>query len=206
MIEDTERALLHRVKSELRKRLRGLRTTMPASACAERSARIVRAIESHPVMQSARRVALFWPIMERHEVDLRSLDETLRKRGVTIAYPAIDPETRAMTFRVTTRREDLEERGFGFEEPPADSPLPDALDVIVVPALAIDPRGVRIGYGAGFYDRALPTWSPPAVTLGVAYDFQLLAELPSTETDVAVQWIVTDSRAIQAEKEPQKAP
>ena len=85
----------------------------------------------------------------------------------------------------------------GFEEPPADAPEPDALDVIVVPALAVEPRGYRLGYGAGFYDRALPEWTP-AVTLAVAFDFQLLAEVPVTPGDVAVRWIVTDSRSFEA--------
>src|SRR5450631_2411562 len=85
-----------RVKAELRKRLRGVRATMPADACAKRSARIISRLEAHPVLRAAKSVALFWPIVERHEVDLRPLDASLRARGVKVAYPWIDPETRAM--------------------------------------------------------------------------------------------------------------
>ncbi len=155
-----------------------------------------------PEMQTAARVALFWPIVSRHEVDVRALDAILRARGATVAYPSIDPESRDMTFRVTSRREDLEERGFGFEEPAHDSPLVEALDVIIVPALAVEPRGHRLGYGAGFYDRTLPKWSPPAIKVAVVFDFQLLVELPFTETDVPVDWIVTDTRVLQAENSP----
>ena len=72
--------------------------------------------------------------------------------------------------------------------------------MIVVPALAVDPRGHRIGYGAGYYDRTLPRFAPPAVRRAVAFDFQLVAEVPSTEGDVAVDWIVTDARALRAER------
>ncbi len=187
------------MKAELRKRLRGVRATMPAEACAERSARIVARLESHPALRAARSVALFWPIEERHEVDLRALDVSLRARGVAVAYPWVDPDTRAMTFRFCSAAE-LEERGFGFCEPAPTAPeaAPGGVDAIVVPAIAIDPVGHRIGYGAGFYDRTLVRFAPPAATIGVGYDFQLVVELPFTEHDVALGYVVTDEREIVA--------
>src|SRR5580658_2364531 len=83
--------LRQRVKAEIRKRQRGLRKTTPASACAERSTRIVERLEELPAVRAAGKVALFWPIEERHEVDLRSFDALLRARGVLVAYPAILP-------------------------------------------------------------------------------------------------------------------
>jgi 5-formyltetrahydrofolate cyclo-ligase len=186
-----------RVKGELRKRLRGLRMTMPADACAKRSARIVERLVAHPSVVAAKSIALFWPIVEKHEVDLRPLDESLRARGVAIAYPAIDPETRLMTFRFSAPG-DLDERGFGFREPPltAREATRGDLDVIVVPAIALDPTGHRIGYGAGFYDRTIPRFSPPAIAIGVAYDFQLVAEVPFTQHDVALPFVITDDREI----------
>jgi 5-formyltetrahydrofolate cyclo-ligase len=187
-----------RVKAELRKRLRGVRATMPSEACAKRSARIVSRLEAHPAVLAAKSVALFWPIVEKHEVDLRPLDTSLRARGVSIAYPWIDPETRAMTFRFSAA-EALAERGFGFCEPEPAAPEASRaeIDVIVVPAIAIDPTGHRIGYGAGFYDRTIVRFSPPAVTIGVAFDFQLVVEIPFTEHDVALAHVVTDDREIE---------
>ncbi len=189
-----------RVKAELRKRMRGLRKTLPASACAERSARIVgRLLELEPLGR-ARTVALFWPIEERHEVDLRALDARLRERGVRVAYPAVDPETGVMTFRFVKRPDAMLEQGFGFREPAMTEPEAAAgdLDVVVVPALAVDPRGHRIGYGAGYYDRTLPRFVPSAISVVVAFDFQLLSELPETERDVTAAWIVTDARTLAA--------
>ena len=186
-----------RVKAELRKRIRGVRATMPLEACAKRSARIVGRVDAHPAVRAARSVALFWPIVERHEVDLRPLDAALRARGISVAYPSIDPETREMTFRFALQ-DALEERGLGFSEPAATAPeaSKEDLDVIVVPAIALDPTGHRIGYGAGFYDRTLARFAPPAVTIGVAFDFQLVAEVPFTEHDVPVAFVVTDEREI----------
>jgi len=188
-----------KVKAELRKRMRGLRKTHPLDVCIERSAKIVASLE--PLLASARSVAVFWPIEERHEVDLRPLDASLRARGVRIAYPAIDPDTGAMTFRFADASS-LEEAGYGFREPPKDAPQAQRgdLDVIVVPALAVDPAGHRIGYGAGYYDRTIPAYAPPATTIVVAYDYQLIAEVPKNETDVATDTIVTDARVLRAER------
>jgi 5-formyltetrahydrofolate cyclo-ligase len=199
-----EELLRRRVKLELRKRLRGLRKAMPASACAERSARLIeRLLTLEPVM-GARTVALFWPMVERREVDLRTLDANLRARAVRVAYPAIDPPTdpptEAMTFRFVADPASMVEASGGLVEPGPEEPAAGGteLDVIVVPALAVDPRGHRIGYGAGFYDRTLPLFAPPAVTVAVAFDFQLVAEVPATEGDVAVDWVVTDTRILRS--------
>jgi 5-formyltetrahydrofolate cyclo-ligase len=186
------------VKAELRKRLRGVRKTTPIEACAERSARIVARLEKHPAVAAARAVALFWPILDRHEVDLRALDASLRARGVRVAYPSIDPDSNDMVFRFVADPSSLEEAGFGFAEPPSDLPAATALDVVVVPAIAADPTGQRIGYGAGYYDRTIPKYAPPAVTIGVVFDWQLVAEVPATETDVALGWVVTDARVLDA--------
>ncbi len=197
----TEDVLRRRVKTELRKRMRGLRQATPGAACAERSSRIVARLQALEPVTRARSVALFWPMEDRHEVDLRSLDASLRARGARVAYPAVDPGTHVMTFRFTPGPEALAERGLGFREPAADAPGAGggALDVVVVPALAVDPRGHRIGYGAGYYDRALPAHCPPALAVAVAFDFQLLAEIPATEGDVATAWVVTDARTLAAE-------
>jgi 5-formyltetrahydrofolate cyclo-ligase len=196
--EDT---LRRRVKAEIRKRMRGLRNTLPASACAERSARIVDRVASLEPVATARAVALFWPIEAHHEVDLRNLDARLRARGARVAYPGVDAETGTMTFRFADDLEAMQEHALGFREPPPGAPAasPGELDAIVVPALAVDPRGHRIGYGGGYYDRALPPVAPPAIAVAVAFDFQLVAEVPNTEGDVAVGWVVTDARSLRAE-------
>lgn len=185
-----------KVKAELRKRMRGLRNTMPASACLARSARIVASLELLPEVLAAQHVALFYPIEERHEVDLRALDASLRQRGASVYYPAIDPETRVMTFRLVTDLETLEERGLGFREPAESATAASSLDVVVVPCLAADPSGSRLGYGAGFYDRTLPELAPPAFAVAVAFDYQLLAEIPKGPHDVAVAAVVTDTRTL----------
>jgi len=199
-MEDT---LRFRMKIELRKRMRAVRATFPPRARSERSTQIVaRLIDIEPLSR-ARNIALFFPIATHGEVELSPLESVLRARGARIAYPRLIPsEPSAMEFRFVTDVERMVDHRLGMREPSADEPLaaPGELDAIVVPALAADCRGHRIGYGAGFYDRALPRYAPPALTIAVIFDFQLLVEVPCGDHDVAVDWVVTDTRTIRAER------
>ena len=188
-----------KVKAELRKRLRGVRKTTPLEACEERSRAIVARLEAHPALASARTVALFWPIVSKHEVDLRALDASLRARQVRVAYPAIDAD-HVMTFRFVDDVAKMEESGLGFMAPAADAAEATALDVVVVPAIAADPAGHRIGYGAGYYDRTLPRFAPPAVSIAVVYDWQLIAEVPAMPDDVPCAIVVTDKRELASQR------
>jgi 5-formyltetrahydrofolate cyclo-ligase len=198
--DQTSLALVMRAKAELRKRLRALRQTTPASACAKRSERIVERLLELEVLARASRVALFWPIEARHEVDLRPLDPTLRDRGVSVFYPSAEEETRVMTFRAAHPSE-LVDDALGFRGAPPTALEATALDVIIVPALALDAQGRRLGYGAGFYDRSLVRFGS-AVAVGVVYDFQLLAEVPSLATDISMGWVVTDARTLNCVERP----
>jgi 5-formyltetrahydrofolate cyclo-ligase len=196
-----EDLLRRRVKVELRKRMSGLRRALPEAACAERSTRIADRLLSFDAVRAARAVASFWPLEERHEVDLRTFDALLRERHVRVAYPRIGAGPEAMTFHLVAAPEAMEERtvyGARLRQPgPGDPPAgPGELDVIIVPALAVDPRGQRIGYGAGFYDRALPRFLPSATSLVVVFDFQLVAEVPSTPEDCPVDFVITDARTL----------
>ena len=82
-------------------------------------------------------------------------------------------------------------------EPARDAPRiePGEIELALIPALAVDPRGYRIGYGGGYYDRLIPRLSK-ACTCALAYDFQLISEVPELHFDVAVELVVTDARVI----------
>ena len=197
-----EDVLRHRMKVELRKRMRAVRATLPLGARRARSARLVDRLATLEPLERAQSVALFSPIAARCEVELSSLDALLRARGTRIAYPRLIAEdSTSMEFRFVSDIARMVEHPFGMLEPCAADPLaaPGKIDVIVVPALAADPRGHRIGYGAGHYDRALAIHAPSAASVAVVFDFQLVIEVPNSQHDVAVDWIVTDARTIRSE-------
>lgn len=189
--------LRRRAKKQLRARARALRAAIPPPALGARSRRIVDRLLELAELQSAGGVALFWPMHARGEVDLRPLHGLLRRDSKRVFYPFMATAGRAANgFAQVDDERTLAERGNGFLEPPDDAPSArrTELDVVVVPALAVVADGHRLGYGAGFYDALLPEFRPPAVAIAVAYDFELLAELPTTANDVACDIVVTDQR------------
>jgi 5-formyltetrahydrofolate cyclo-ligase len=194
--DETELSLLRtRAKRQLRQRMRATRSSVPASALAVRSARIVEHLMASPEYEAARAVALFWPMAERKEVDLREFDTRCRRDDRELYYPAQDPDGDRIGFRKVDRLEELQERGNGFAEPNPDRPwaIPGSIDWIIVPALAVAESGHRLGYGAGFYDFVLAHFCPPARSVAVAFSFQLLAELPVEPHDRACDAIITDA-------------
>lgn len=190
-------ALRARAKAEIRRHMRSIRGVLPVSACGERATRATERLLALPEVARARTVVAY--VAMRKEIDPGALCAALRAQGKTVALPRIDGE--ALALHEFTSDEALVENELGVREPPLDAPrvVPEAVDVIVVPALAIDPRGYRVGYGGGFYDRLLPTL-PNAFKVGLVYDFQLIAEAPNDTHDVPVDCLVSDARVMRSER------
>lgn len=198
-----ERALAARVKVQLRKRMVQLRGALPRSAARARSERIVQSVLEMPAWRAAKSVALFCPITDKSEVDVSPLDAAARSAGKRVAYPFMRPSADGFStgFAWTHATTTLANLGRGFPEPPWDAPVVagDELDFILVAALAVAPSGHRLGFGRGWYDATLDEFRQHAVLVVVAFEFQLLVELPVEEHDVACNYVVTDERVIAAQ-------
>lgn len=111
-------------------------------------------------------------------------------------YPATYylPRTQDHQLAVHPLPCELVRHRYGFWEPAPESPQvePDLLDVVLVPGLAFDPWGYRLGYGRGFYDRFLAGLSPRVLTVGLVAEVLLLPELPRDPWDVAVRFLATE--------------
>ncbi len=194
--------LAEAAKAELRKRMRQVRAAYPAEVLRLRSAAIVQKALEFAEFRSAESVALFFPLVERKEVDLRELDAEARRQGKRVYYPFLERRGEALVtgLRLTDALSDLAERGQRFPEPRPGAPEASRGDVqlVFVPALAVAPSGHRLGYGAGFYDATLPDFCPPANSWVVAYEFQLLVDLPTLPHDVACDGVLTDRRRLRS--------
>ncbi len=140
-------------------------------------------------------VAGFWPMGA--EVDIRPLLLALQGRGHALALPVTPRRGQPLGFRAWRFGLPLVPGPFGTSQPPADSPqvVPDFL---LVPLLAFDHRGQRLGYGGGYYDRTLAAL-PFAAAVGVGFASQHLPLLPSGPTDVPLPRIATEAGIIQSE-------
>jgi 5-formyltetrahydrofolate cyclo-ligase len=193
--------LKYRAKKQLRMRMRGLRAAYPESALAQASERIVASVLALPQFSAAQAVGLFWPMADRREVDVRPLAEAALAADKRVYFPFLEPTASGFHtgFAQVRSVAELAERGQRFFEPPRSAPRAERgqIELLIVPALAVAADGHRLGYGSGFYDATLPDFCPPARALVVAFDFQLLGELPVTDSDVASQTVVTDRRILE---------
>jgi len=124
----------------------------------------------------------------------------LRKRGVRIAYPRIESPG-VLGIHYVDHELELVPGPFGLSQPREHAPHAPhvAIDAVLVPAVAFDLRGMRLGYGGGYYDRLLPILRPDCLRIGVAFDEQVLAEIPAEEHDEVVDIVITQSRVIRTQ-------
>ncbi|MBO1079662.1 5-formyltetrahydrofolate cyclo-ligase [Roseomonas haemaphysalidis] len=140
-------------------------------------------------------VAGFWPIGD--EIDIRPLMLALQDAGHTLALPVTPPRGQPLVFRRWRFGAPLVPGRFGTSVPPDDAPVvvPAAL---LVPLLAFDAAGRRLGYGGGYYDRTL-AGLPGAWALGVAFAGQQVAKVPAGAHDVPLHGIATEAGFLRTE-------
>ncbi len=125
------------------------------------------------------------------EVDTWALLEHLSNHDVRVILPRVEgPVIAAIAYRPG---DPVRPAPFGALEP-SDGEIvpPEEIDVVIVPGLAFDRAGHRLGYGGGFYDRFLGRLRPDAVTIGVAFSDQIVDEAPHGPKDRSVDIVVTE--------------
>ncbi|MFZ6763667.1 5-formyltetrahydrofolate cyclo-ligase [Pseudoroseomonas sp. WGS1072] len=138
----------------------------------------------------------FWPMGA--EIDIRPLLHALAARGHVLALPVTPPRGRPLLFRRWRPGEALVPGRFGTSVP-AESAGTAVPDWLLVPLLAFDRRGLRLGYGGGYYDRTLAAL-PAATAIGVGYTAQEVASVPAGPNDRPLAGIATERGYIPIEK------
>ena len=131
----------------------------------------------------------------RSEIDCLSLARSLRGKGWSIALPVIVPDA-PLAFHHWDLAAALQVGPYGIPEP-AGTPLVSPT-VLFVPLLAFDSAGHRLGYGGGNYDRTLADFRQrgPFTAIGLAFDCQEVPEIPASDHDQRLDWVLTPSRAV----------
>lgn len=147
-------------------------------------------------------VSGFWPIGS--EANVMPLLLALGGRGLDMALPVVPRRGEPLVFR-RWRPDDPVDRGpFGIGEPQAAAPELEP-DLLLVPLLAFDRAGGRLGYGGGYYDRTLARLRARKriLAVGVAYAAQECATVPRDGHDARLDWVLTETAAIPMAPEPQ---
>jgi len=185
-------------KQAVRAAMLARRSSQPDAERMALSRRIQKRILALPSVAQAREVLLYAPV--RGEVDTDMLRDTLWKRGVRVLLPRCRPhEAGCLDLHRVTCVDELGSGKYGIPEPdPAVCELIEAAqpDVAIVPGVAFDRTGARLGMGGGFYDRLLARM-PETAAIAPAFGFQLLDEVPSDTWDRRMHFIVTESETIE---------
>lgn len=186
---DFEVDKIHEIKERIRKDLRRRRSSISKTDVGALSNSIAKNLLSLDTFISAKTIALYSTINK--ETDTSSIFLKSLESGKEVYFPRVSG--RDLEFRRVKRPGDLVPGAFGVLEPDAQLAKIDAeqLDMVLVPGLAFDPTGKRLGYGKGYYDRALKDVDIRK-RVGLAYGFQLVESLPSSDRDENVGIIVTD--------------
>jgi 5-formyltetrahydrofolate cyclo-ligase len=179
-------------KREIRKRILALRNAMTREEIAAKSSEIVRRLTQLGEIRDSSTLMVF--LNFGSEVVTDGLIEWGWAAGKRIVVPLCRPEGRLLMPCRIDSFDDLETGHYGIREPKAESLLvvpPGEIDAVLVPAVAFDRRGYRVGYGGGYYDRFLPA-APQAAKIGAAFACQIVPEVPVDRYDVKVQRIVTE--------------
>ena len=177
------------LRAEAKRRLRALSDEERAQA----EARLDGRVWEVPEVAGAGTLLVFADLPEEVSTDALAL-EGLR-RGITIVYPRTEHETRTMTLHRVTSLDQLRTGRFGIREPvPELCPMvePEAIDAVLVPGLAWDRRGGRLGRGAGYYDRLFGHAAWRGFRCGIFFAFQEVDQVPTEPWDVPLQAVVTD--------------
>lgn len=139
-------------------------------------------------------VSGYWPI--RDEIDPRPLLHMLHERGCLCALPTVSDLGQPLVFRRWTPDTTLAPGRFGVMEPGPEAAVLDPV-VLLVPLLAFDTTGFRLGYGAGFYDRSLKALrgKGPVVAIGLAFAGQEVTAVPHDDDDEPLDWLVSEAGA-----------
>ena len=180
-------------KRAIRQELLARRKQLEAADYYQLSLQAQQQLIDSDCFKGARVLALYSPI--NNEVQTRLLFTVARVEGKRVCYPRIKSER--LEFLEVTSPHELVPGCFGVAEPQTGKPLPvTEVDLLVVPGVAFDRAGHRLGYGKGFYDRELARVSTVAVSVGLCFDFQLCERLPRQSHDQPVQFIATEAEFI----------
>lgn len=175
-------------KTELRRSLLKKRQSLPIEEWREKSDRLCTHLQSSSLFIEAKTILAYFSF--RQEPDLSPLLTDTRRWGFSRCVG------KSLSWHLWKPGEPLQKGEYGILEPYPDSPFlqPDEVDLILVPAVACDARGYRLGYGGGFYDRlfASSEWaSKPSI--GIVFEFACLPQLPVDFWDKPLHGICTES-------------
>ncbi len=179
-------------KKELRSKIRALLNQTEPDALLQMGMHAARNLEQTEEFRASKNVMFY--VSHAYEVDTIELIKRHLKHK-TVLVPRIDMNLKRMCAVRITSLGELAEGAYGIPEPVSAEAFPERdIELVIVPGIAFDAKGNRLGRGLGYYDRFLK--QTPAVKVGLCYDFQIVESVPAESFDVPMDMVVSDKRTI----------
>lgn len=185
------------MKKKIRGEVKERREAHPESERIGKSKKIAETLFSLTEFKKAKLVLFY--ASTKHEVHTHEMIESALMAGKRVAVPLTDMKRRCLSISEVKCLKDLAPGHFGILEPTKETfrqVSPQSVDLVIVPGIAFDLKGNRIGYGMGFYDSLLRQM-PHAKAIALAFDFQVVDEIPAEAHDVRVHKVVTEQRLVE---------
>ena len=187
------------MKEKIREEIHSLRENHPVEHAIQKSSIIKEKLFSLPEFKKTGTILFYVSI--KNEVKTQEMIVEAIDMGKRVCVPVSDFENKSMEASHIGSMLYLEKTKFGLLEPKVSRPIPpEQIDLVIIPGVAFDREGNRVGYGSGFYDRFLPKLRKGAKKIALAYDLQIVEKIPTGENDVSVEKIITEDEIIQCSR------
>ena len=182
------------LKGKAREQARQRRRYIATSTGREFGARLAAHFFANFDVEVGTRVSGYWPIA--HEADVEPLLIQLSEKDCTCLLPVVAARDSALVFREWQPGDDLVQSDLGVSEPGVDKPV-GIPDILLIPLLAFDDQGNRLGYGGGYYDRTLLDLRAERdiTAIGIAFAGQEVETVPNGSFDQCLDWVITEEGA-----------
>lgn len=183
---------LHEQKKRLRNELKQRRSQLSESERIHMSQQIKQFLSEITEFKQAK--SIFCYISYLDEVETHALISRFIEQNLTLAVPKIINKTEMLAIPLKDFS-DLEPDKMGILTPKSSQPATSSFDIAITPGLGFTEKGERLGYGRGYYDRWFEK-NEVKTKIGIAYEVQIVDELPVEETDIPLDILVTEKRII----------
>ncbi len=181
------------IKSDIRKSFKEFRNKMSAEDVSRLSFSAAKRFISSDIYKNAKTIMLYWPL--GNETDTRTILEQIFKDGKTAVLPVTNPNTDDIIPVIMHENAEMKTGAYRITEPKnAPTVNKEDIDVIIVPGIAFDLTGARIGFGKGCYDRFLK--DTKAKKVGYCYACQITDKIMSDEFDICMDYLITDKELV----------
>jgi len=178
------------MKSQIREKMKAERRAMSREEVAEKSSKAAKVFLASEIYKNSKVIMLYMPL--GNETDTSEIIDKAFEDGKRVVLPVTNRETAIITPVFYDRNTVLEKGDFSVNEPKnGENVTKSDIDVVVVPGIAFDKHGARVGFGKGCYDMFLS--GIRAVKVGFCYEFQAVDQIPSDAHDVKMDFIITEN-------------